>query len=291
MKAANVVLTQPAAPEREAVVEAVVRGWAEQRKVRIVYQGLHARQPWNFLVSPYLIEPAVWSDGAYLIGHSDVHGDVAVFKIERILEANLMLQTFTIPESFDESKLLDYAWGIWRGEGEPQPVRLKFQPGDAARRVKETVWHRLESVTDTPDGGCIWSAPIGEWQEMLPWIRGWGSQVEVLEPQELREVLVKEARRLAEVYQLAGAQAGQPAYYAHSRKGVDRADWQLLKDHLFKTADLAERFGQDAGISELARTAALPHDLGKYSKAFQARLDGSPRKVDHATAGARTVME
>ena len=93
------------------------------------------------------------------------------------------------------------------------------------------------------------------------------------------------------MYQLAGAQAGQPAYYAHSRKGVDRADWQLLKDHLFKTADLAERFGQDAGISELARTAALLHDLGKYSKAFQARLDGSPRKVDHATAGARTAIE
>ncbi|MBI2334006.1 MAG: CRISPR-associated helicase Cas3' [Chloroflexi bacterium] len=80
-------------------------------------------------------------------------------------------------------------------------------------------------------------------------------------------------------------------YYAHSRKGEDKSNWQLLKDHLTNTANLAAGFGADAGISELARVAALMHDLGKYSKAFQKRLEGSGRKVDHATAGARTVME
>jgi CRISPR-associated endonuclease/helicase Cas3 len=80
-------------------------------------------------------------------------------------------------------------------------------------------------------------------------------------------------------------------YYAHSKKGEDKSKWQPLIDHLKKTADFAEKFGTDAGISELARTAALLHDLGKYSEAFQARLDGSPRKVDHATAGARTAVE
>jgi CRISPR-associated endonuclease/helicase Cas3 len=288
VKAANAVLAQPAAPEREAVVEAVVRGWAEQRKVHLVYQGLHARQPWNFLVSPYLIEPAVWSDGAYLIGHSDVHGDVAVFKIERILEASLSLQTFTIPESFDEGKLLNYAWGIWRGEGEPQTVRLQFQPGEATRRLKETVWHRLESVTDTPDGGCMWSAPIGEWQEMLPWIRGWGADVEVIEPQELREALVKEARRLARMYGVGDVKPPSIRFFAHRREGEDREDWQPLIEHLQKTAEMARDFGADANVGELAYIAGLIHDLGKYSEEFQRRLEGGPR-VDHSTAGAKEL--
>jgi len=35
---------------------------------------------------------------------------------------------------------------------------------------------------------------------MLPWIRGWGADVEVLEPRELREKMMGEARRLAETY-------------------------------------------------------------------------------------------
>ena len=133
--------------------------------------------------------------------------------------------------------------------------------------------------------GCIWSADVAEWREMLPWVRGWGADVEVLEPKELRNALTREAQELAELYKVMEGQVKQMVYYGHSRKDKGKSDWQLLKDHLFNTADLAEKFGVDAGISELARTAALLHDIGKYSKEFQARLDGSKHKVDHATAG------
>jgi len=35
---------------------------------------------------------------------------------------------------------------------------------------------------------------------MLPWIRGWGADVEVLEPEELREQMMGETRRMAQMY-------------------------------------------------------------------------------------------
>jgi CRISPR-associated endonuclease/helicase Cas3 len=35
---------------------------------------------------------------------------------------------------------------------------------------------------------------------MLPWVRGWGADVEVLEPAELREELTREAKAIAEKY-------------------------------------------------------------------------------------------
>jgi len=78
-------------------------------------------------------------------------------------------------------------------------------------------------------------------------------------------------------------------YYAHSREGLEKSEWQCLKDHLANTGNLAAELGSDAGISELARTAALLHDIGKYSQAFQRRLEGSNRRVDHSSAGARTA--
>lgn len=80
-------------------------------------------------------------------------------------------------------------------------------------------------------------------------------------------------------------------YYAHSKEGLDKSEWQLLKDHLTKTGDWAAELGRDAGISELARTAALLHDIGKYSQAFQRRLEGSKRRVDHSTAGAQEIFK
>jgi CRISPR-associated endonuclease/helicase Cas3 len=41
----------------------------------------------------------------------------------------------------------------------------------------------------------------------------------------------------------------------------------------------------------LAYLAGLLHDLGKYTPEFQARLEGSPKKVDHATAGAKVAAD
>ena len=79
-------------------------------------------------------------------------------------------------------------------------------------------------------------------------------------------------------------------YYAHSREGVSKAEWQPLIDHLTNTGKIAAELGHDAGVSELARAAALLHDLGKYSEAFQRRLEGASRRVDHSTAGAQALM-
>jgi hypothetical protein len=46
----------------------------------------------------------------------------------------------------------------------------------------------------------IWRAEIDEWQEIVPWVRQWGAAVEVVEPKELREELMGEAKALAERY-------------------------------------------------------------------------------------------
>jgi CRISPR-associated endonuclease/helicase Cas3 len=57
-------------------------------------------------------------------------------------------------------------------------------------------------VTEQPDGYLLWQANIAEPQEMLPWIRGWGADCEVLGPKELRHELVRETKQLMRVYQL-----------------------------------------------------------------------------------------
>ncbi len=78
-------------------------------------------------------------------------------------------------------------------------------------------------------------------------------------------------------------------YYAHSTENNDKRDWQLLKDHLFQVAELSSTFASDFQSGELAYAIGLLHDIGKYSDKFQQRLEGSPVRVDHSTAGARAA--
>lgn len=200
VKTADKILSQQVQPERVKVLETITRSWVEGVKVRISYQGLQSKQPREHVVCPYLIEPSPWSDSAYLIGHSNIHGGIATFKLERILSAVLTTESFSIPEEFDENRLLKFAWGIWYEEREPVTVKLRFTPGIATRRLKESLWHPTQKITELEDGGCLWEARIAEWQEMLPWIRGWGANVEVLEPKSLRDVCKDEAQKLTAIY-------------------------------------------------------------------------------------------
>jgi len=78
-------------------------------------------------------------------------------------------------------------------------------------------------------------------------------------------------------------------FYAHSI-GSDKSQWQSVKDHLVNTAGLATNLGSDSGLSELAYIAGLLHDIGKYSLAFQRKLEGASIKVDHSTAGAKEII-
>jgi CRISPR-associated endonuclease/helicase Cas3 len=77
-------------------------------------------------------------------------------------------------------------------------------------------------------------------------------------------------------------------YFAHSICDKSKSDWQVLSSHLAAVATLAAERGDKFGVQKAAALAGLFHDLGKYSAAFQRRLDGGP-SVDHATAGAQQV--
>ncbi|MHB0924045.1 MAG: helix-turn-helix transcriptional regulator [Bellilinea sp.] len=181
------------------ILETLTYAWAESRKVAIWYRKDETDPIRKFSFSPYYIEPSAIGRSAYVIGLREPPNEMRTFKIERIYRAELLSEPFTIPEDFDPGKLLSNAWGIWFTDEKPIEVVLKFGRR-VAQRVGETRWHRTEQVTELEDGGLLWRALIAEPQEMMPWIRGWGADVEVLEPEGLREVMIQESAGICEIY-------------------------------------------------------------------------------------------
>lgn len=70
----------------------------------------------------------------------------------------------------------------------------------------------------------------------------------------------------------------------------DRERMQTVKEHLQGTAALAEAFARPFEGGEQAKLAGKLHDIGKYSREFQHRLEGGP-KVDHSTAGGKEAFQ
>ena len=84
--------------------------------------------------------------------------------------------------------------------------------------------------------------------------------------------------------------ADEGSFYAHSLQDRDRRHWQSLAEHLRAVAKGAGTRGAKFGASNPASLAGLLHDLGKYTSAFQRRLDGVGDRVDHSTAGAQEAV-
>ncbi|MFN8492750.1 MAG: WYL domain-containing protein [Caldilineaceae bacterium] len=188
-------------PKYLEVLEILTSAWAEVCKVRLWYRGKQEKIN-EFVFSTYFVEPYAIGQTTHVFGVFDPNGKRITFKLERIERIELLREPYSIPEGFDPRNLLADAWGVWYTDSEPVEVVLKFHPR-VARRVKETRWHRSEAPPEEqPDGSLIWRAKIAEPQEMLPWIRGWGGDCEVLKPESLRVELMRELKRLMRTYKL-----------------------------------------------------------------------------------------
>ncbi|MCG3209837.1 MAG: hypothetical protein FOGNACKC_03464 [Anaerolineae bacterium] len=283
-------------------LEILTRAWSDRQMVRIWHRYEDGGKVYEYDFAPYFIEPYAVGQTTHVIGYRTPPDAIRTFKLERIERIELLNKSYTIPADFDAQARLADAWGIWYTENEPEDVELKFQRS-VAGRVKETRWHRNEDTIDQPDGSLLWRAKIAEPREMLPWIRGWGADCEVREPDWLRRALEREARRLAEVY---GVLAMGKQLVAHVRDRDKKI--QSLEEHLSAVSDYAGQFAGKIGLQEMGEILGLLHDVGKASDEFQKYIgsgtalipEDSPDwvdvkakkgKIDHSTAGAQIIYQ
>ncbi len=304
VEAAKAALEHPDEARREVLLRQLMTAWSEKRALRIKYQALWRQESIWHEISPYLIEPSPWSDSVYVIGHSRTSDSIIALSVERMEKVVETSAPFKECSPETEMQLLKNVWGIWRSDTAPAWVRLRFTGRRVVRRLRESVWHPDQEI-DGPDDHsyAIWQAPIAEWREMLPWIRGWGADCEVLAPPSLRRALEREARRLAALY---GGMAMGKQFVAHVR---DRdKEIQTVEAHLSAVSNYAGEFAAKVGLQEIGEILGLLHDVGKASDEFQKYIgsgtgliaEDSPDwvdveakkgKVDHSTAGAQIIYQ
>jgi proteasome accessory factor B len=173
--------------------------WSTRRCLKFKYRSLKSSKEKEWIIAPYFIEITGTSYSTYILGKV-IKGEregIITFKLDRMSDVRLLEENFEIPDGLKLDELLGSSWGVmW---GEETEVKLKFSP-QVTRRVKESIWHPSQVIEDLPDGGCIMTVRVGSVLEMTPWIRGWGVDVEVLQPDSLRNEFKIWAKELDGMY-------------------------------------------------------------------------------------------
>lgn len=118
--------------------------------------------------------------------------------MERIERATLLETVYEVQDHFDPYGYLEHSWGVIGGD-ERIVVKLRFS-SDVAYRVRESDWPCVDAIECLPDGGCLMTLTVSHTLEMKPWIRGWGVDCEVIEPEALRRVIAQDMIAAGRMY-------------------------------------------------------------------------------------------
>ena len=179
----------------------LVQAWATRRIVEVTYDaGAYdpARPPRTVRVHPWLIEPSAHAHALYLIGWDEEREARRTFKVDRIRDVRLTMDTFEPPSGGATEESLERAWWIIADQGEVE-VTVRFDRRVAAR-VAETVWHPTQRIEPQPDGSIVWSATVSGTLEVRLWILEWGADAEVIAPAGLRDDVARTFREAAARY-------------------------------------------------------------------------------------------
>lgn len=211
--------TKPMNPTYSRVFSVLTTAWAGRRQVDIRYQTApgKSRRIW-----PLFLEPGWFGHSCYLLAWDLAAGAPRVFKVERILDAQMRDEKFEVPKSFSAEQQLSTAWGIW-GSSDPIEAELVFE-ADVAARVRETIWHPSQVLEELPGGRLRMTLRIGHWLEIRYWVLGWGGSCEVVRPPELRRAVIDAVTAMARTYGLLAPAEFRRLVAEHERlvRGVRR---------------------------------------------------------------------
>lgn len=149
------------------------------------------RVRYNQDVAPRVLEPhgVLLGHRTYLAARDPAQADeVRNFRIDLIREAETLNESFFLKEGFSIGDYAAQAFGVWQDPEQFGEVIWRFT-ADAAERAAGFRFHPRQVLEPQDDGSLIVRFHAAGWLEMAWHLYQWGDKVEVLAPQELREMV------------------------------------------------------------------------------------------------------
>lgn len=180
--------------EMIAVISDCIR---RSQSVTAVYDSYSGGKVSERTLDPYHF---FWREGnLYLAAHCHLRNQICIFRIDRFKGVKALNNKFVCNSSFNLEDYLGSSFRVWSGTEEVNVRFLVYPP--SSRFFYESCYHHSQQVQDLEDGKIICTLTVYNSPEIKSWLLSWGKQVEVLEPQDLREEIKAELQAGLQQYQ------------------------------------------------------------------------------------------
>ena len=149
----------------------------------------------NKIINPYKL--FMYNNAWYVLALDESLREIRYFKLNIIEKYALTEKTFRILSSYNESDYLD-DFGM-KQNGEWYSIKIKLS-GRYAVLAKERVYGKEQVVQILPDKTTILSCKMQNKQDVVKFVLGFGENCTILEPQWLKEEILKVIENIKSFY-------------------------------------------------------------------------------------------
>lgn len=191
------VALPPAQAVREKRLVELLGAIQEQRCVKMRYYSAHRDARSIRVVHPHHLYNN--SGDWYLIAFDPAKKEMRYFHVGRIEEMTVQSTQFTRRAGFRADEWLKQDFNVQRGK-KAELVKIRFGSKQAPY-VRERKWHASQTIEELPSGGLVLSFTTTAMKAVRRWVLQYGTQAEVLAPEELRLDVAEEGRSIAKLYE------------------------------------------------------------------------------------------
>lgn len=183
----------------EELVEKVYTALLEEKRFTANYRTVGGKSSTYQEVNPLGM---VFVDGlTYLIASINQHVDPILLLLHRFQSIELIDKPVAVPEGFDLDEWVEELLTFPVGD----TIRLKvhFNNKSDIQRLKESPLSDDQKVKELPDGSFELAASVEDTLQLRWWLNGFGSRVEVLAPDSLRQEYIELADTYSRMYRSA----------------------------------------------------------------------------------------
>lgn len=137
----------------------------------------------------------------YLISHDLVKDSITTYALERMAELTVSDDIFSGQIRFDSKRFFQHAIGITANENLPEHVVFKAE-NVAAKYIESQPFHPSQKTIKEGKNRTTFSMEVLVSEELVRSLMSFGGEVEVVEPQSLRQTIRDRVLKLATRYEL-----------------------------------------------------------------------------------------
>lgn len=157
-----------------------------QRQLTGHYESPYEPAPVMLRIHPFRL--CLIKNAWYVIGRPVDESEPRTYRVARFKSLRMLEEKADIPQDFDLRAYFGNAWSVYRGD-KSYDVEIWFTP-EAARVVTETIWHHSQKSTFHKDGSVTLKFHVDGLQEIANWIMSWTGRAKVIQPVELRNLVI-----------------------------------------------------------------------------------------------------